>query len=109
MADRAATWRNATHRKQWRQTLEIQAASIWSLPVDAVDTTVIIDVLRPIWHRKAETARRLRGRIERILDAGRAAGHRGGDNPARWRGHLDAILPRTAKLDGSKYPLSKMA
>lgn len=98
MADREASWRNAAHRRQWRQTLEVQAASLWSMPVAAIGTNDVLAVLRPIWHAKAETARRLRGRIERILDAARVGGHRGADNPARWRGHLDVLLPRSGKL-----------
>lgn len=98
MADREASWRNAAHRKQWRQTLEIQASQIWAMPVAAIGTDDVLAVLRPIWHVKAETARRIRGRIERILDAARVGGHRSAENPARWRGHLDVLLPRPAKL-----------
>lgn len=98
MADRETMWRSAIHRKQWRQTLEVQAASLWSKPVAEIGTDEVLTVLRPLWHEKAETARRLRGRIERVLDAARAGGHRSGENPARWRGHLDAILPRAKKL-----------
>ena len=98
MADRETTWRNEAHRGQWRQTLEVQAAPLWGMPVAAIGTDDVLGVLRPMWHAKAETARRLRGRIERILDAARAGGHRGTENPARWRGHLDAILPQAGKL-----------
>lgn len=98
MADREATWRNAAHRAQWRQTLEIQAVRIWNMPVAMIGTDDVLAVLRPIWHVKAETARRIRGRIERILDAARVGGHRSPDNPARWRGHLDVLLPRSGKL-----------
>ncbi|MDE4909924.1 integrase arm-type DNA-binding domain-containing protein [Methylobacterium sp. 092160098-2] len=98
MADRERTWRNATHRTQWRQTLEVQAASLWSMPVADIGTDDVLTVLRPMWHEKAETARRIRGRIERVLDAARVGGHRSGENPARWRGHLDVLLPRSRKL-----------
>ncbi|MGX7706371.1 tyrosine-type recombinase/integrase [Methylobacterium sp. Gmos1] len=98
MQDREATWRNAAHRRQWRQTLEEQAATIWAMPVAEVSTEAVLEVLRPIWHTKAETAKRMRGRIERILDAARVAGHRSGENPARWRGHLDVLLPKAGKL-----------
>ncbi|ACL59955.1 tyrosine-type recombinase/integrase [Methylobacterium nodulans] len=98
MTDRERAWRNAAHRRQWRQTLEVQAASLWAMPVADVNTEAVLAVLRPIWHSKAETARRLRGRIERILDAARVAGHRGPENPARWKGHLDVLLPRAGKL-----------
>ncbi len=98
MADRERTWRNAAHRKQWRQTLEVQAASLWTMPVSEIGTDHVLGVLRPMWHEKAETARRIRGRIERILDAARVGGHRAAENPARWRGHLDVLLPRSGKL-----------
>lgn len=98
MADRETSWRNAKHRAQWRQTLEFQAASLWSLPIADVTTEHVLAVLRPIWTTKAATAQRIRGRIEAVLDAGRAAGHRPGENPARWRGHLDKLLPRMRKL-----------
>jgi integrase len=98
MADREKTWRNAAHRAQWRQTLEVQAASLWDMPVAAIGTDHVLAVLRPMWHEKAETARRIRGRIERVLDAARVGGHRAGENPARWRGHLDVLLPQSRKL-----------
>lgn len=98
MDDHERYWRNPAHRRQWRQTLEVGAASIWSKPVAEIDTADVLAVLRPIWHEKAETARRIRGRIERILDAARAGGHRSADNPARLRGHLDVLLPRVGKL-----------
>ncbi|MEG9524290.1 MAG: integrase arm-type DNA-binding domain-containing protein [Hyphomicrobiales bacterium] len=98
MADREKTWRNASHRAQWRQTLEVQAASLWGMPVAEIGTDDVLAVLRPMWHEKAETARRIRGRIERVLDAARAGGHRAGENPARWRGHLDVLLPQSRKL-----------
>ncbi|MDX7952204.1 integrase arm-type DNA-binding domain-containing protein [Lichenihabitans sp. Uapishka_5] len=98
MADRAGLWRNDKHKRQWRQTLEVQAASLWVMPVAAVDTKAVLAVLRPIWFTKGETAMRLRGRIERVLDAARAIGLRSGDNPAEWRGHIEAVLPRPKKL-----------
>lgn len=98
MADREASWRNAVHRRQWRQTLEVQASRLWTMPVALIGTDDVLAVLRPIWGTKPETARRIRGRVERILDAARVGGHRGADNPARWRGHLDVLLPRPAKL-----------
>lgn len=98
MSDRETVWRNAAHRAQWRQTLEVQAAPIWAMPVAEIGTEHVLGVLRPMWHEKAETARRLRGRIERILDAARVGGHRPAENPARWRGHLDMLLPKAGKL-----------
>ena len=98
MADHEAEWRNAAHRAQWRQTLEVQAAGLWSMPVAKIGTDDVLAILRPMWRTKAETARRIRGRIERVLDAARVGGHRGPENPARWRGHLDMILPKAVKL-----------
>lgn len=98
MADREKSWRNPKHRGQWRQTLQDHGKRIWGMPVAAVDTDAVLEVLRPLWHAKPETAKRLRGRLERVLDAARVSGHRVGDNPARWRGHLEVLLPRAAKL-----------
>jgi integrase len=92
-------WRNVKHRYQWRQTLGVQyVASLRKMPVDQVTTEQILEVLKPIWIGKAETAVRLRGRIERILDAAKAKGYRSGENPARWRGHLANLLPKRHKL-----------
>lgn len=90
-----AGWRNPVHRQQWRQTLRDHAASLSNLPVRDVSTDDVETVLRPIWLTKAETAKRLRGRIERILDAAKAKGLRSRDstNPAAWRGHLAVLLP----------------
>lgn len=104
MADRESSWRNAKHRAQWRTTLEIQAGTIWSKPVADIGTDDVLAVLRPIWHTKAETAQRIRGRIEAVLDAARAAGQRPGENSARWRGHLDKLLPRPKKLTRGHHP-----
>lgn len=98
MAAREETWRNAAHRAQWRQTLEVQAASLWGKPVADIDTPDVLAVLEPIWQTKPETARRIRGRIEKVLDAARAQRLRDDTNPALWRGHLDMILPKNAKL-----------
>ena len=67
-------------------------------PVDTISTEDVLAVLKPIWTEKPETASRLRGRIEKVLDAAKAKGHRSGENPARWRGHLDHLLPKPLKL-----------
>jgi integrase len=67
-------------------------------PVDTIGTDDVLAVLKPIWTTKAETASRIRGRIEKVLDAAKAKGFREGENPARWRGHLDHLLPRPSKL-----------
>src|SRR5262249_54822683 len=68
------------------------------LPADVIDTSVVMRILQPIWIDKNETASRVRGRIETILDWARVNGHRSGDNPARWRGHLDHLLPARSKV-----------
>ena len=91
-------WRNEKHRAQWSMTLKVYAKPLRPLPVDRVDTAAVLEVLKPIWQAKPETASRVRGRIERVLDAARAQGHRSGENPARWRGHLDHLLPNRQKL-----------
>jgi integrase len=91
-------WRNDKHIAQWGMTLTKYAKPLRSQPVDKIDTAAVLEVLRPIWQAKPETASRLRGRIERVLDAAKAEGHRAGENPARWRGHLDHLLPKRQKL-----------
>ncbi len=92
------SWRSKKHHKQWSTSLSGYCADLRKMPVAAVRTDDVIEVLKPIWRAKSETASRLRGRIERVLDFARARGQRSGENPARWRGHLDALLPRPAKL-----------
>jgi integrase len=79
-------------------TLTKYAAPLRDKPIAAVHTDDVLSVLAPIWQTKNETASRLRGRIERVLDAARAKGLRSGENPARWRGHLDHLLPRRQRL-----------
>jgi len=98
MRAQEASWRSPVHKRQWRQTLEVHASSLWTMPVAHVDTEAVLRVLRPMWQAKPETAQRLRGRIERVLNAARAGGHRSGENPALWRGHLDFLLPPAKKL-----------
>jgi integrase len=89
---------NPKHRQQWKNTLETYCAPIWKLPIDDVDTAGVLACLTPIWQTKPETASRLRGRVERVLNATKAEKLRSGENPAAWRGHLDATLPKPAKL-----------
>jgi integrase len=91
-------FRNAKHRAQWKSTIKTYAASLHDLRVDAVGTDDVLEVLKPIWTEKPETASRVRGRIEKVLDAARAKGFRTAENPARWRGHLDHLLPKAQKL-----------
>ena len=92
-------WRNEKHAAQWRTTLEVYAYPIiGELPVQDVAVGHIMKILEPIWETKTETATRVRGRIEAVLDAAAARGHRTGDNPARWRGHLQSLLPARNKV-----------
>ena len=93
-----ATWRNEKHRQQWRNTLDAYATPvIGSTSVADLNTADVTRVLDPIWKTRPETASRLRGRIERILDWAKVRGYRTGENPARWRGHLDKVFPARAK------------
>ena len=96
--DIAPGFRNAKHIEQWRMTLKEYAASLRDKSVADIATDDVLAVLKPLWATKQETASRLRGRIERVLDAAKAKGLRTGENPARWRGHLDALLPKRQKL-----------
>jgi len=97
-------WRNPKHRQQWASTLRTYAYPvIGSLSVAEVETAHILKILRPIWTTTPETAQRLRGRIENILDSATAAGHRAGDNCARWKGHLAHLLPPPNKLKNTRH------
>jgi integrase len=91
-------WRNEKHRDQWRWSLRDAAAALRPRPVDEIDTEAVLAVLKPLWTEKPETASRLRGRIEAVLDAATAQGRRSGENPARWRGHLSHLLPKRQRL-----------
>lgn len=94
-----AGWKNAKHSAQWESTLKTYAEPIFgSLPVAAIDTPLVMKVLEPIWTTKTETATRVRGRIESVLDWAAVRGYRKGENPARWKGHLDHLLPKRSKV-----------
>lgn len=97
-------WKNAKHRQQWRNTLTTYAASIWNTPVDQVSVEDVLAILKPIWFSKPETAIRVRGRIECILDAAKVRGLRGGENPAAWRGNLALLLPARKKGTKRHHP-----
>jgi integrase len=97
-ADLAHGFRNAKHKAQWSMTLAVYAAPLRDMPVDTIETADIFAVLKPLWLRAPETASRLRGRIERVLNAAKAKGHRQGENPAQWSGHLENLLTRRGKL-----------
>ena len=87
-------WRNGKHAAQWQATLATYANPVLGeLAVRAIDTRLVLRVLEPIWTAKPETASRVRGRIEAVLDWAAAKGYRQGENPARWRGHLQKLLP----------------
>ncbi len=95
----SAGWRNAKHAAQWQATLGTYAYPVLGrLPVQAIDASLVLKAIEPIWTTKPETASRLRGRIEAILDWAKARGLREGENPARWRGHLDKLLPARSKV-----------
>lgn len=90
-------WKNAKHRQQWRNTLTTYASDIWDTPVDQISVDDILAILKPIWSTKPETASRVRGRIESVLDAAKVRGLRTGENPAAWRGNLALLLPPRRK------------
>lgn len=98
IAAHEGTWRNPKHRQQWSNTLATYAFPVFgAAPVSSVDLAMIMTTLDPIWTAKPETASRLRGRIEAVLDWATVRGYRTGDNPARWKGHLDKALPAPSK------------
>jgi integrase len=103
------SWRNSKHAAQWEMTLRDYAAPLRRLPVDKISTDDVLSVLKPLWSDKPETASRLRGRIERVLDAAKAHGLRSGENPARWRGHLDQLLPKRQRLTRGHHAAMKYA
>lgn len=99
IANHEASWRNATHRAQWDSSLTAYVYPvIGHLPIAEVTTAQVTAILEPIWQKIPQTASRVRGRLESILDFAKARGWRTGENPARWKGHLDHILPRVSKL-----------
>lgn len=99
LAGKEGSWRNSKHRQQWHNTLATYVYPVLGdMVVGDVKTPDVLSVVEPIWSDKPETANRVRGRIEAILDAARVRGYRSGDNPARWRGHLAQILPARTQL-----------
>jgi integrase len=104
IATHRAGWRNTKHVKQWTATLTTYVTPVFGrLPVAAIDTGLVLKVLEPIWATKSETASRVRGRIEVILDWAKVRGYRSSENPARWRGHLDKLLPARSKVRAVKH------
>ena len=99
LAAHGDTWRNPKHRAQWKSTLETYAyPHMGKLLVRDVGQEQVLAALTPIWKTKTETATRLRGRIESVLDWASVRKYRSGDNPARWKGHLDMLLPAPGKV-----------
>jgi integrase len=96
-------WRSVIHAKQWVSTLAEPCRSLHDRDVAEIDTTAVLAVLQPIWTTKPETASRLRGRIEAVLNFAKARGWRSGENPAAWRGHLETILPRRQAFSRGHY------
>jgi integrase len=99
-----AGWRSAKHAQQWTNTLATYVyPTFGSVPVGDVDVAMVTRVLEPLWTTKPETAGRVRGRIEAVLDWAKARGFRIGENPARWRGHLSNLLPARSKVRAVKH------
>lgn len=104
------SWRNPKHRQQWRNTLATYVyPEIGDMPVGEIETAHVLRILEPIWKTKSETASRVRGRIETVLDSAKARGYREGENPARWRGHLAQILPARTKLSRGHHKAMRYA
>lgn len=104
LADKGAEWRNAKHRQQWENTLQTYAVPvIGELAVKDIRLAHVKEVLAPIWKTKTETASRLRGRIENVLDWAKVHGYRDGENPARWKGNLDKVLAAPSKAKTAKH------
>jgi integrase len=104
IAEHEPGWKNPKHRQQWRNTLATYASpKIGRLAVNEITTDHALQILRPLWRRAPETASRLRGRLETILDWCKTQHFRDGDNPARWRGHLQMMFPAKAKVRPVKH------
>ena len=114
MADRfiasmSKSWKNEKHRAQWAMTLTEHAKPLRTLKVNEITVHDVLAVLKPHWEQRPETAARLRGRIERVLNAAKAQQYRDGENPAAWRGHLENLLPRRSKLSRGHHPAMPFA
>lgn len=100
----AAGWKSSVHHLQWETTLATYVSPVFgSLPVQAIDVSLVMKALEPIWTSKPETASRVRGRIESVLNWAKARGYRSGENPALWKGHLDQLLPARSKVRAVKH------
>ena len=104
LEDRSPGWRNPKHQQQWENTLATYAVpEIGNLFVKDIELAHILNILRPLWTTKTETASRLRGRLENVLDWAKVHGYREGENPARWKGNLDMVLPAPSKTKNVKH------
>jgi integrase len=102
--DRRAGWKNAKHAQQWENTLETYVYPFMgAVDVAQIDTATVRRCLDPIWNTKTETAMRVRGRVETVLDWAKTHGHRAGDNPAAWKGHLQAVLAPPRKVTAVEH------
>ncbi len=100
----SSAWKNQKHVAQWTATIRTYVSPVFgSLPVQAVDVALVMKVLEPIWTAKPETATRVRGRIESVLNWAKARCYRTGENPAAWKGHLDNLLPARSKIAKVKH------
>lgn len=104
IAAHEAGWKSLKHREQWSASLELHVyPTVGALPVSAIDTTLVMQMLEPLWSKRPLTAERIRGRIERVLSWAKVRGYRQGENPALWRGHLDQLLPAARKVARVKH------
>jgi integrase len=104
LASHRAGWRSAKHGEQWARSLHMYVTPVFGkLPVQTIDVALVMKVLEPMWLTVPDTASRVRGRVESVLDWARVRGYRDGENPARWRGHLDHLLPTRAKVRAVKH------
>lgn len=98
------SWKNAKHASQWENTIKTYASPTFgSLPIQQIDTSLVIKVIEPIWFSRTETASRLRNRIELIISWATVRGYRFGENPARWKSHLDQLLPKRSAVQQVKH------
>ncbi len=102
--DLGPQWKSAVHRRQWETSMTVDAAALRDKHPATITTEDVIGVLKPIWLVKPESASRLRGRIERVLDGAKVKGLRTGENPARWRGHLSLLLPTRQAASRGHHP-----
>ena len=99
-----AGWKNDKHAAQWTSTLKAYAYPLFGdAPVQSIDTALVMKALEPIWSTKTETASRVRGRVEAVLDWATVSTFRSGDNPARWKGHLDHLLPARSDVQTVRH------